>query len=919
MSGIEPGGLGAGAATPQSRAKSFLSDALIALLLAVVSFLVFNANGRLISAVDTYAARYLPFSILRNHSVLLDPVVDPVAAGGTVREAAGKPAGTAFWIARGRDNQLVSLYPVVVPLVVAPLYFPAVSYLDKFDWDPHVFDKVARIMEKLSASLIAATSVALLYLVLRRRSGPSTASLLSLVFAFGTTAWVISSQALWMHGLAQLLIIATLWLITGPSTLLRVLAAGLLCAMIGATRQPDAVLAAALGLVGLHWAGRRWAWFLLAGAVPVALTLIYNLGTVGHLAGAYGLNLRPGHLNDSLAEGVAGLLFSPTRGLFVFSPFLLFVPLLIVHALRERRHRALTVALCVAMVVQVVGYAAVDWRQGLSWGPRWLTEMVPLMVWMLPPIVAALSRGGRVLFGAACTVAIAIQTVGAFWYTGATDTAILTAKVADRMQPMWQWRNAAFIAELRNPPASPDLFKYMRGNVDLIQTVDAVVPAPAGGDRMERQLDVAGWALLDSNSPYDVAVRIDGRDAAGTGVFLERTDVAATTGLKAPSGWTLRVPLGDLPPGKHVLTAVVRAFRGSEVRVLRQRTFELPPASTVDPVDRFFAHASRVAVERISQAQQAPGYWLTTFTSGTRYETPQPELNTYLNAVMLDIVGPIAEAAQMNEMMARARGYLTGQIEADGLVRYHGRPDASTIGVLGCAITPDSDDTALVWRVAPGENRSQLAAALQVVRRFRTDDGLYRTWLAKRADYKCLDPGSDPNPADIGIQMHIYMLLAREDPPAARALCQTLMRRADDDGLWVYYAGAPPMPILRQADLHRAGCPLQLPASRLQPAGTGQEAWALAASLVQQIGGAPNDAALHAEARRLLRQLASNDFAALTGNPPLLYHNDMSATVRRFYWSQDVGYALWLRLYHATRGVGLQPEAPRGAPEAAGQ
>ena len=35
-------------------------------------------------------------------------------------------------------------------------------------------------------------------------------------------------------------------------------------------------------------------------------------------------------------------------------------------------------------------------------------------------------------------------------------------------------------------------------------------------------------------------------------------------------------------------------------------------------------------------------------------------------------------------------------------------------------------------------------------------------------------------------------------------------------------------------------------------------------------------------------------------NPPLLYHNDLTAKVPRYYWSQDVGYALWLRLAYAT-------------------
>jgi len=49
--------------------------------------------------------------------------------------------------------------------------------------------------------------------------------------------------------------------------------------------------------------------------------------------------------------------------------------------------------------------------------------------------------------------------------------------------------------------------------------------------------------------------------------------------------------------------------------------------------------------------------------------------------------------------------------------------------------------------------------------------------------------------------------------------------------------------------------------------------------------------------KAVLRELARDDFALLRSNPPLLYHNDLSASVSRYYWSEDVGYALWLRLY----------------------
>jgi hypothetical protein len=45
----------------------------ISLLLGLACLLVYNANLRSISAGDTYAARYQPFGLWRDHTLLLDP------------------------------------------------------------------------------------------------------------------------------------------------------------------------------------------------------------------------------------------------------------------------------------------------------------------------------------------------------------------------------------------------------------------------------------------------------------------------------------------------------------------------------------------------------------------------------------------------------------------------------------------------------------------------------------------------------------------------------------------------------------------------------------------------------------------------------------------------------------------------------
>jgi hypothetical protein len=114
---------------------------------------------------------------------------------------------------------------------------------------------------------------------------------------------------------------------------------------------------------------------------------------------------------------------------------------------------------------------------------------------------------------------------------------------------------------------------------------------------------------------------------------------------------------------------------------------------------------------------------------------------------------------------------------------------------------------------------------------------------------------------------------------------------------------APPLVILRLMDLRKAGCPLSLPQARLQTAVPGQEVWVEAVRLLQHLDSAEvldsaeGRRAASARTSELLRKLARDRFSLIARNPPLLYHNDLTASVRRFYWSEEFGYALWLRLY----------------------
>src|SRR5213078_2564601 len=175
-------------------------------------------------------------------------------------------------------------------------------------------------------------------------------------------------------------------------------------------------------------------------------------------------------------------------------PFLLFLILAWRHLPRGREDRRLTVAMIVGVVLEVLLYAKVDWRAGLSWGPRYMTDLLPLFIWMLVPVVTALRRIGRAAFLLAVGVAVAIEAIGAFTYSGSIDVPIYAADRSlekQDMHPAFQWRNAPFLASLRQGLAPADLGVRMRGSFDTIETGGRATSTVTAG----QQAFLNGWAL----------------------------------------------------------------------------------------------------------------------------------------------------------------------------------------------------------------------------------------------------------------------------------------------------------------------------------------------------------------------------------------------------------------------------------------
>jgi hypothetical protein len=424
-------------------------DVRLALLAALTAFLVYNANGRVIATGDSYPARFIPFALWTHGTVYLDPVL----------EAATQHHPAPYWILPSVNGHQASLFPVVTPVLIAPLYLPAVAYLHATGWHEADLERLGVLMEKLSASFVTSLAAGLMFLALRRRAGERDALLLTAAFAFATGTWSTSSQALWLHAVAELMAVAALWLMTAEPTRVRVFLAGFAVAALAVNRPPDLFLAAGFALYGLFWARWKTPLFALGGAVPGLLVLVYNLVSFHHPAGAWGVAIGGEFFTHTLLPGLAALLVSPGRGLFVFSPFLLFLPLLFRRSLEDRTTRLFTLCLAGGVLLHLVFYARTDWRGGNSYGPRYLLDFVPVLVWMLAPVVASLGRSARAVFLALVLFSVGVELIGAFRYTGVSNLLYFREEYPFDVRPFWRPENAQFLLEGRQPRAPADLYR----------------------------------------------------------------------------------------------------------------------------------------------------------------------------------------------------------------------------------------------------------------------------------------------------------------------------------------------------------------------------------------------------------------------------------------------------------------------------
>jgi hypothetical protein len=405
-----------------------------ATLLFAAILIVYLANGRTIWSTDTLPARFLPMHVLRTGSFDLSTLLahEPTAELVQARPQSGVQPSTPSYLIR-INGRVVSLYPVGAALLALPFYLP--SALGHVPSDAPFLAQV----EKLAAATLTALSALVLYSTLYRLTSQRFARLLTVVYALGTSSLSVSSQALWQHGASQLALTAALYcLVRGQSAPRWLGYAGFPLAFAVICRPTNAILVGCLGFyLGIHHHAAL-ARCLLSGLPPVLFQLWYNSHYFDHPLRTQYLEL--GYWVTPWWEGLSGVLLSPSRGLFIYSPIVLFSLVGSVYAWR-RFGASLLRYVSVGVLLTILLYSKwVMWWGGSSYGPRLLADLSPSLMLLLSPLQDLWHRRTAVrwIFLVAALWSIGAHAIGAFWDDNRWND--FDYRHTDRLQGrLWSW------------------------------------------------------------------------------------------------------------------------------------------------------------------------------------------------------------------------------------------------------------------------------------------------------------------------------------------------------------------------------------------------------------------------------------------------------------------------------------------------
>jgi hypothetical protein len=358
------------------------------------------------------------------------------------------------WNIKVINGRLLYVYPWGSPL----LSLPAVAIFNAAGFRVAPHHKYNGYNELRMQAIIAAGLCAITIWVIFQTAGcllPLWWSLaIALGAAFGTSIWSSASRTLWPQTWDVLLITIGIWILLSGS--IRPFLLGTVLAWACLVRPQVIPDVAAITVYVLVRYERWFLWrYAAAGAlwtVPVSATMWFFTG--GFFSAYYSAELLD--FPHQFWERLYGVLFSPSRGLIVFSPIAL-VPIYLTiryWKVLPERHLAIVASVIVGMHLVILSSWFMWWGGG-SYGPRMLLETVPWFVLLAIFGVRAflednlLSVRRRLVMGSVAAIVLAVSM--AMNAPGALAANSISWRHLDHQHlgALWDWHDPQFLCWIK--------------------------------------------------------------------------------------------------------------------------------------------------------------------------------------------------------------------------------------------------------------------------------------------------------------------------------------------------------------------------------------------------------------------------------------------------------------------------------------
>jgi 4-amino-4-deoxy-L-arabinose transferase-like glycosyltransferase len=445
------------------------------LILFILIYIIYNTVTRIEWSGDVYPAVFLPISLILNQTIYFDSVLKMAELSPNL--------AYAFPLVNGH---YVSLFPIVTPVLITPIYF--ISCIPLIIFKIPLNFTLITMMAKSSAAIIAALSCVFVYLTLKELFSRKVGLITVIIYAFATSTWSVSSQALWQHGTVELLLILMMYIVVRneqKKSLTNIIFLGLLTGLFLFNRPPDAILL--LPIVGyIVWYERKTlpVYGLSAAATGLPF-LVYNLSIFGNVFGGYKQNLDFFVFSIVNIRNFAGLLIAPNVGLLIFSPVLILSVFgyLKLNSISSERIRRVLFVFGPAIVLQILVYSFFGlWESSVaySYGQRFLTGFIPILAIFIGIVVnefwIAKQKNSRTRAVQAAIIllvvfSVIIQAIGVFLYP-------LNPDQGSSSERTWDWNNSIIVESyaygishidsvtMYTFPPLPALFHYQFGTTN---------------------------------------------------------------------------------------------------------------------------------------------------------------------------------------------------------------------------------------------------------------------------------------------------------------------------------------------------------------------------------------------------------------------------------------------------------------------